>query len=189
MGGRATGGARATRCSTPARSPEITSDTQGYVVDGPYVAQPSSRRSSGWAFTGFAGHSLPPLAQASAPITRARPHTLRGTSQFYGADCGVALDCTRSHAIIGALARTGPPSRPTRVFSSPQGRGGRAVEGSGLENRQGGNSFVGSNPTHAVLEPTSRSPILGTPWRPPPRRQRAISCQSGRGPWRQDLPA
>ncbi len=25
--------------------------------------------------------------------------------------------------------------------------GGRAVEGTGLENRQGGNSFVGSNPT------------------------------------------
>ncbi len=28
-----------------------------------------------------------------------------------------------------------------------QGMGGRAVEGTGLENRQGGNSFVGSNPT------------------------------------------
>ena len=30
------------------------------------------------------------------------------------------------------------------------GRGGRVVEGSGLENRQGGNPFVSSNLTHAV---------------------------------------
>lgn len=29
--------------------------------------------------------------------------------------------------------------------------GGRAVEGTGLENRQGGDSFVGSNPTPSAM--------------------------------------
>ena len=29
--------------------------------------------------------------------------------------------------------------------------GGRVVEGTGLENRQGGNSFVGSNPTPSAI--------------------------------------
>ena len=30
--------------------------------------------------------------------------------------------------------------------------GGRVVEGTGLENQQGGNSFVGSNPTPSAME-------------------------------------
>ncbi len=36
--------------------------------------------------------------------------------------------------------------------------GGRAVEGTGLENRQGGNVFVGSNPT------PSASPVFYIVW-------------------------
>jgi hypothetical protein len=37
-----------------------------------------------------------------------------------------------------------------KSFEAP-GRGGRVVEGSGLENRQGRKSFVSSNLTHAVM--------------------------------------
>src|ERR1051326_4932993 len=53
----------------------------------------------------------------------------------------------------GALSLS-PRSR--RPILGPTGRGGRVVEGSGLENRQGRKSFVSSNLTHAASAATQR---------------------------------
>jgi hypothetical protein len=57
-------------------------------------------------------------------------------------------------------------------------RGGRAVEGSGLENRQGGNSLVGSNPTPSARGLCFRrkigsGPVFPLPL-PRPRRRRFV---------------
>jgi hypothetical protein len=52
------------------------------------------------------------------------------------------------------------------------GRGGRAVEGSGLENRQGRKSFVSSNLTHAAVH--ALRPV-GAGRRPPRGHDASVS--------------
>src|SRR6185312_3970707 len=58
---------------------------------------------------------------------------------------------------------------PTRLFDEPRWAGGRAVEGSGLENRQARKGLVGSNPTLPVFTPgaTHAGRSTSERWTPP----------------------
>src|SRR5690606_29730474 len=77
-------------------------------------------------------------------------------------------------------ARPNLAPRPARRLTHEAGKRGRVVEGSGLENRQRGNPFVGSNPTASAklsnkklylrlffarrsVSPTKRAPTKSPP--------------------------
>lgn len=121
-----------------------------------------------------------PLAQTSEQVTRARPHSLRGTSQLYGADCGAALDCAASQVINEARSRAGPPSWPTRVFSSPQGVVAERLKAAVLKTAKG------ATPSWVRIPPTPCAGDDSVAWRKPrdtafdqlPIRARTLAARS-----------